>query len=371
MAKRDYYEVLGIARGADAAAVRKAYKRMAMKHHPDRNPGDAGAEERFKELGEAYKILSDPQQRAAYDRFGHAAFEGGGFQPGGGRGGAGGGQPDLSSIFGDIFEDFFNGGGSREARDSAGARRVISNLSLSFEEAALGCSREVRVTLPERCDACKGTGAAAGSRPARCPQCGGNGHLRVQRGFFSAMQACPRCRGRGEVVEKPCQKCKGRGESERARSVTLNVPAGMEDGDTLRMRLDGGGGEILIQVQVLPHDLFERRDLDLIVRIPVSFAAAALGGEVQAPKLGGGRLAVRIPAGSQSGQVFRLRGEGVARRGRGRGDMLCLIAVETPVNLNGEQKDALRRFQESLEKTEGASPKRNSWMETAKKFFGD
>ena len=185
------------------------------------------------------------------------------------------------------------------------------------------------------------------------------------------MQACPRCRGRGEVVEKPCQKCKGRGESERARSVTLNVPAGMEDGDTLRMRLDGGGGEILIQVQVLPHDLFERRDLDLIVRIPVSFAAAALGGEVQAPKLGGGRLAVRIPAGSQSGQVFRLRGEGVARRGRGRGDMLCLIAVETPVNLNGEQKDALRRFQESLEKTEGASPKRNSWMETAKKFFGD
>ena len=369
MAKRDYYEVLGIARGADAAAVRKAYKRMAMKHHPDRNPGDAGAEERFKELGEAYKILSDPQQRAAYDRFGHAAFEGGGVQFGRGRGGAGGGQPDLSSIFGDIFEDFFNGSGSRQARDSAGARRMVSNLSLSFEEAALGCSREVRVTLPERCDACKGTGAAAGSRPVGCPQCGGNGHLRVQRGFFSAMQTCPRCGGRGEVVEKPCQKCGGRGESERTRLVALDVPAGMEDGEALRMRLDGG--EILIQVQVSPHDLFERQDMDLIVRIPVSFATAALGGEVQAPKLGGGRMAIRIPAGSQSGQVFRLRGKGIARRGRGQGDMLCFIAVETPVNLNGEQKDALRRFQESLEKTESASPKRNSWMEKAREFFGD
>ena len=377
MAKRDYYEVLGVDRKADAAAVRKAYKRMAMKHHPDRNPGDAGAEERFKELGEAYKVLSDPQKRAAYDRFGHRAFESGGFPFGaGGSGGGGGGDgPDLSSIFGDIFEDFFAGGGARRARDSAGARRLILDLSLSFEEAALGCSRRIRVTLPERCGACGGDGAEPGSRPVRCPQCEGRGHLRVQRGFFSAMQTCPRCGGRGEAVEKPCRACGGRGETERPRWVSLNVPAGVDDGDSLRMRLDGvegaGEGEALLRIHVEPHPLFERRDGDLIVRIPVSFATAALGGEVQAPKLGGGRMAVRIPAGSQSGQVFRLRGEGVGRRGRGRGDMLCFISVETPVNLNREQREALRDFQQSLEKTKGASPKRNSWLEKAREFFGD
>ena len=370
MAKRDYYEVLGVDRGADAAAIRKAYKRMAMRHHPDRNPGDAGAEERFKELGEAYKILSDPQQRAAYDRFGHAAVGSGGFQFGGARRGAAGeGPPDLSSIFGDIFEDFFNGGGARRARDSAGARRIILDLSLSFEEAALGCSRRVRVTLPERCEVCEGMGAEAGSKPARCRQCGGGGHLRVQRGFFSAMQTCPRCGGRGEVVENPCKRCDGRGETERPRSVALDVPAGVDDGETLRMRLEAG--EVLLRLHVAPHGLFERRDGDLIVRIPVAFATAALGGEVQAPKLGGGRLAISIPAGSQSGQVFRLRGEGVARRGRGRGDMLCFISVETPVNLNREQREALRGFQESLEKTESSSPKRNSWLEKAREFFGD
>ena len=287
------------------------------------------------------------------------------------RGGAraGEGPPDLSSIFGDIFEDFFNGGGSRRARDSAGARRIILDLSLSFEEAALGCSRRVRVTLPERCEVCEGTGAEAGSKPVRCRQCGGGGHLRVQRGFFSAMQTCPRCGGRGEVVENPCKRCDGRGELERPRSVALDVPAGVDDGETLRMRLEAG--EVLLRLHVAPHDLFERRDGDLIVRIPVSFATAALGGEVQAPKLGGGRLAISIPAGSQSGQVFRLRGEGVARRGRVRGDMLCFISVETPVNLNREQREALRRFQESLEKTESASPKRNSWLEKAREFFGD
>ena len=368
MAKRDYYEVLGVDRNADADAIRKAYRRMAMKHHPDRNLGDEGAEERFKELGEAYKILSDPQKKAAYDRFGHRAFEAGGSPFGGGGGGAGG--PDLSSIFGDIFEDFFNGGGGRRARESSGARRVILDLSLSFEEAALGCSRRVRVTLPERCGACEGTGAAPGSAPTSCPQCGGSGHLRVQRGFFSALQTCPKCKGKGEVVENPCKACGGEGETERPRSVALDIPAGVEDGETLRLRLSGDN-EALLRIHAAPHKLFERRDMDLVVRMPVSFATAALGGEVQAPKLGGGRLAVRIPAGSQSGQVFRLRGEGIARRGRGRGDMLCFIAVETPVNLNREQKEALRRFQESLEKNESASPKRNSWLEKAKEFFGE
>ena len=376
MAKRDYYEVLGVDRKADAEAVRKAYKRMAMRHHPDRNPGDAAAEGRFKELGEAYKVLSDPQKRAAYDRFGHAAFDAGGmggFQFGGRRGGGGGeGPPDLSSIFGEIFEDFFNGGGGRSgsrARDSAGARRIILDLSLSFEEAALGCSRRVRVTLPERCGACRGSCAEPGSHPKRCGKCGGGGHLRVQRGFFSAMQTCPDCHGRGEVVEKPCKACGGRGDVERTRSVALDVPAGVDDGEALKMRLEGG--ELLLRVHVSPHELFERRDGDLILRMPVSFATAALGGEVQAPKLGGGRLAVRIPAGSQSGQVFRLRGEGIERRGRGRGDMLCFISVETPVNLNREQREALRRFQQSLEKTQTASPKRASWLEKARAFLGD
>ena len=372
MAKRDYYEVLGVSRDADADAIKKAYRRMAMKHHPDRNLGDPRAEERFKELGEAYKALSDPQKRAAYDRFGHAAFTpGGGFGGGfGGRGSSGAG-PDLSSIFGDIFDDFFNGGGAGGGRGRAGSRprRVVVNLSLSFEEAALGCAKKIRVTLPTKCDDCGGTGAAAGTRPVQCRHCGGEGRVRVQSGFFSAIRPCHYCGGRGEVVEKPCASCGGHGEDERARTVSFNIPSGVEDGESLATRV--GDVSVELRVRAARHRLFERRDVDLVVRIPVSFAVAALGGEVSAPKLGGGKLAVRIPSGSQSGQVFRLPGRGIARHGRARGDMLCQIAVETPVRLTEEQKEMLRQFQDSVEQTESATPKRASWLEKAKEFFSE
>ena len=296
--KRDYYEVLGVARAADGDEIKKSYRRLAMKHHPDRNADDKKAANRFKEIQEAYAVLSDSQKRAAYDRFGHAAA---------GRGAGGGEAADFSSAFDDIFGQFFGGAGgpaAGRARPQARAARV----DLTLEEAAFGCKKKIRINAEARCDDCNGDGAAPGSRPVRCRDCDGAGMRRVSRGIFVMQQTCPRCRGRGTTIDTPCRKCGGRGVATKKTVVSASIPAGIDDGDIFRMH--GDFGELHLRARVLPHALFEREGADLHLEIPVSIVTAALGGEIEAPTLAGGRAKLKIPAGAQSGGVLRLRGKG-------------------------------------------------------------
>jgi molecular chaperone DnaJ len=373
MSKSDYYQVLDVPRTATEADLKKAYRRLAMKYHPDRNPGDHEAEERFKEAKEAYEVLTDPQKRAAYDQFGHA-----GVDPS--RGGGPGMNPGdvFGDIFGEVFGDIFGGG-----RRGGGGRQVFRGadlryeLELDLEQAVFGHNAEVELTTLAECETCTGTGAAKGSAAKRCDTCGGAGQVRMQQGFFTVQQTCPRCKGRGQVIEKPCDSCLGQGRVRRAKTLQVKVPPGVDTGDRIRLSGEGeagrnGGppGDLYVEIAVREHEIFERDGAHLSCEVPICFTIAALGGEVEVPTLDG-HAKIRVPVETQSGRVFRLREKGVKPvRGGQTGDLFCRVVVETPVNLSSEQKDLLRRFEETLRKDpKKHNPREESWLSGVKKFF--
>jgi molecular chaperone DnaJ len=374
MAKRDYYEILEVSKNASESDLKKAYRRLAMKYHPDRNPDDGDAEVRFKEVKEAYEVLSDPQKRSAYDQFGHAGVDpsaGGGPGAGGfGRGGA-----DFSDIFSDVFGDIF-GGGRGGGRAFRGAD-LRYRMEVSLEEAVQGVDRDIQIPTQVRCDECDGSGAAPGSEPVTCQTCNGHGDVRVQQGFFSIQQTCPRCDGTGQVISDPCRKCRGKGTVPDQKTLSVQVPPGVDTGDRIRLSGEGepgeqGGppGDLYVEMVVKPHPIFTREGGDLRCDIPLNVTTAALGGEIEVPTLAG-RVTLRIPAGTQSGKVFRVRGKGVKPvRGGTHGDLLCRVMVETPVNLTARQKALLEELSETLEQDgEHHNPRGSSWLDTVKSFF--
>ncbi|MFG6564210.1 molecular chaperone DnaJ [Sulfitobacter sp. 1A13421] len=377
MAKRDYYEVLGVAKGASADEIKKAYRRKVKDLHPDRNKDNPQAEAQFKEVGEAYDVLKDGDKKAAYDRYGHAAFEGG---MGGGRpgGGMGGGQGDFSSAFSDVFDDLFGdfmgqrgGGGGRRAARGADLRY---NLRISLEDAFSGMQKSITVPASVQCDACDGSGAEGGAEPSTCPTCSGMGKVRAQQGFFTVERTCPTCSGMGQIVKNPCKKCRGAGRVEKERTLSVNIPAGVETGTRIRLAGEGeagmrGGpsGDLYIFIEVADHELFERDGPNLFCRVPVSMSAAALGGNIEVPTIDGGRGRVQIPAGSQSGRQMRLRGKGMPPlRGGGVGDMIIELAVETPVNLTNRQKELLREFEGEAQNN---NPESSNFFSSVKSFW--
>ncbi len=372
MSKRDYYEILGVDRNASEADLKKAYRRMAQKYHPDRNPDDEEALTRFREAKEAFEVLSDSQKRAAYDQFGHAGVD----QGAGGGGGYGGfGGADFSDIFGDVFGDIFGGGRRRSARGAD----LRYNLEISLEEAVQGTETEIRIPTLVECETCHGSGARPGSEPKTCSTCSGMGQVRMQQGFFSIQQTCPTCRGEGRTVDDPCPGCRGRGRREESKTLSVKIPAGVDTGD--RIRLSGEGemgdrgappGDLYVEVRVKPHPIFERDGANLICDVPIDIATAALGGEVDVPTLDG-RVKLKIPAGTQSERTFRLRGKGVRPvRGGNPGDVLCRARVETPVDLTARQKELFQELQETLgEGSTKHSPRQRSWLDGVKKFFED
>jgi len=373
--KRDYYEVLGVAKNADEAEIKKAYRRMAMKLHPDRNPDDPKAEEKLKAVNEAYEVLSDTQKRGAYDQFGHAGVNS---QFGGGQGGP---QDfgNFSDIFSDVFGDIFGGagGGARGGRRNGPQRGsdLRYNLEMTLEDAVRGGEKKIRIPVLEKCEPCNGSGAKAGSKPVTCNTCGGIGQVRMQQGFFSVQQTCPNCRGRGTIISDPCTSCHGQGRKEESKTLSVKIPPGVDTGDRVRLSGEGeagpnGGpsGDLYVQVAVREHDVFKREGKDLYCEVPISIIDATLGGELEVPTLDG-KIKLKVPEGSQTGKLFRLRGKGVAPvRGGAAGDMLCRVVIETPVNLNKHQKDLLRELQTSMESGHN-SPHRSTWFEKVKKFF--
>ena len=368
MSKRDYYVVLEVEKTATEAEIKKAYRRLAMKLHPDRNPGDKAAEEAFKEAKEAYEVLSDAHKRATYDRFGHA-----GLDP------SRGGGVDPSEVFGDLFGEVFGDifGGRRGGRQVFRGADLRYELELDLEQAVFGHSAEIEIATLAECETCHGSGAAKGTTPARCTTCNGAGQVRMQQGFFAVQQTCPRCKGRGVMVEKPCDSCYGQGRVRRARTLAVKVPAGVDSGDRIRLSGEGeagrnGGppGDLYVEIAVRKHAIFERAGADLSCEVPVTFTTAALGGEIEVPTLGGS-APLKIPSGTQSGKVLRLKDKGVRPvRGGATGDLFCRIVVETPVNLSAEQKAILRQFEEALKKDpKKHSPREESWLAGVKRFF--
>ncbi len=352
MSKRDFYDVLGVSKNASDAEMKKAYRRKAMELHPDRNQDNPKAESQFKEVNEAYEVLKDGDKKAAYDRFGHAAFEGGGGSQGFGHGGG----ADFSSAFSDVFEDLFGdfmGGGRGAAQRATRGSDLRYNLRIVLEEAYSGKQKTISVQSSAACDACNGSGAAGGAEPSNCPTCSGMGKVRAQQGFFTVERTCPTCSGRGQIINNPCPACGGAGRRQKERSLSVNIPAGVETGTRIRLAGEGeaglrGGpsGDLYIFIEVQEHPIFEREGQNLFCRIPVSFATAALSGEIEAPTIDGGRSRVKVPAGSQSGKQMRLRGKGMpALRGGPAGDLYIELAIETPVNLTPQQKDLLREFE--------------------------
>jgi len=375
MAKRDYYDVLGVAKNAEAAELKTAYRKLAMKFHPDRNPDAKDAEDKFKEAKEAYEILSDDDKRAAYDRHGHAGVDP---NMAGGRGGGdpfGGGS--FQDIFGDVFGDIFGtgragGGGGRAARGAD----LRYNLELSLEEAVRGTKVELRVPSWQRCDTCAGSGAKKGSAPVTCNTCGGAGQVRMSQGFFSIQQSCPHCHGRGTVIKDACGTCNGQGRTQKERTLSVKVPAGVDNGD--RIRLSGEGeagvagaapGDLYVHVHVKEHPIFQREESNLFCEVPISFATATLGGEVEVPTLDG-RVMLKVPAETQTGKLFRLRAKGVQpMRGGSPGDLMCKIVIETPVKLNSKQRVLLEEFEKALKEEPKHNPRANSWFDGVKTFF--
>ena len=364
--KRDYYEVLGLDKGASDEEIKKAYRKLAKQYHPDLHPGDKSCEEKFKEIGEAYEILSDPDKKARYDQYGHAAFDpNAGFGGGGGFGGFGD-FGDLGDILGNIFGGGFGGFGSSQTRRNAPQKgeNVRIRLGISFEEAAFGCTKELSIPRVEDCDDCGGTGCKPGTSPESCPDCGGTGTVRTsQRTPFGVMQstaACRKCGGTGKLIKEPCPKCAGKGKVRRTRSISVNIPSGIDDGQTVSLRGQGhaganGGpaGDLLITVSVKAHPLFERDGSSILFEMPISFVQAALGAEVEVPTLDG-KVKYTIPEGTQTGTTFRLRGKGVPYlNGSGRGDQYVTVNIETPKNLSKEQKELLREFAEATGGGEG------------------
>ncbi|GMR01076.1 MAG: molecular chaperone DnaJ [Gammaproteobacteria bacterium] len=371
MSKRDYYEVLGVSRDASEADLKKAYRRLAMKYHPDRNTDDSEeSETRFKEAKEAHEVLSDASKRAAYDQYGHA-----GVDPSmGGRPGAGG----FEDVFGDVFGDIFGGGGRRRQRAQRGAD-LQYNLELSLEDAVFGTEVKIRVATMVSCKTCSGSGAKEGTSAATCTTCGGAGQVRMQQGFFAVQQTCPQCRGKGKMISNPCPDCHGQGRKQEQKTLSVKVPAGVDTGDRIRLANEGEAGEngalngdLYVQMHVKPHDIFTRDDNDLFCEMPISIGTAALGGEIEVPTLNG-KLRLKIPHETQTGKLFRMRGKGVKPvRGGATGDLLCRVNVETPVKLSNRQKDLLKEFEKSIQEAgEKHSPQHASWGDRMKKFFDD
>ena len=375
MSKRCYYEVLEVARNVSEADLKKAFKRKAMKYHPDRNPDDKNAEEKFKEAKEAFDVLSDPQKRSAYDQFGHAGVEGMGGMGGGPGGGAEGFS--FSDIFGDVFSDIFGGGGGGGGSRAYRGSDLQYNLELGLEEAVAGTTVKIQVPTQVTCDECGGSGAKKGTSPTTCTTCGGHGQVRMQQGFFSVQQTCPRCHGTGQMISDPCNKCHGTGRNEERKTLSVKVPPGVDTGDRIRLSGEGEAGEnggsagdLYVQIRVRAHEIFQRDGNNLYCEVPVSFTTAALGGELEVPTLDG-KVNLKVPPESQTGKQFRLRGKGVKPvRGGSTGDLICKIMIETPVNLNARQKDLLKEFDGTLE--EGGkrhNPKASSWLDGVKNFF--
>ncbi|MCK8515785.1 molecular chaperone DnaJ [Methylonatrum kenyense] len=373
MANRDYYEILGVQKTASESDLKKAYRRLAMKFHPDRNPGDQEAEARFKEVKTAYEVLSDPRKRAAYDQFGHAGVDGAAGMGGGPRG-----SGNFSDIFSDVFGDIFGGRRGGGAGMFRGAD-LRYNLDLSLEEAVNGTETTIRIPSWTPCGTCDGKGQRDGKAPDICPTCKGHGDVRVQQGFFSIQQSCPQCGGTGAVVTDPCPDCSGQGRTEHTKEISVKIPAGVDTGDRIRLAGEGepgerGGppGDLYVQVMVREHPIFTRDGEHLRCQMPIGFVTACLGGELEVPTLSG-RVTLRIPEGTQSGKVFRVRGKGVKPvRGGPQGDLLCRVVVETPVNLTRAQRELLDQLGETLE--EGGkrhNPETSSWLDKAKRFFED
>lgn len=365
MSKRDYYEILGVSKEAGDDELKKAYRRLAMKHHPDRNPGDHAAEEKFKEANEAYEVLTDAQRRAVYDKYGHDGLQ------------RGGGGPDMGGfgdIFGDVFSDIFGGGGRGGPRRGADLRYM---MDLTLEQAVFGSAETIRIPTHAECEACHGEGTSNGKKPPECPTCKGQGQVRVQQGFFVLQQSCPHCRGRGTLIIDPCKPCRGTGHVRKEKTLEVKVPPGVDTGDRIRLTGEGERGErnapsgdLYVQINVKPHEFFEREGSDLFCTVPISLITAALGGEQEVPTLQG-KHTLSVPEGTQNGRQFRLKGKGVKPvRGGATGDIICTVLVETPVKLNKEQKELLKQFSATVDKDQGKhSPETSSWLGKARKFF--
>jgi molecular chaperone DnaJ len=374
MSKRDYYEILGVSKTANDAELKSSFRKLAMQCHPDRHPGDIAAEAKFKELNEAYQVLSDGQKRGAYDRFGHAAFENGG--------GPGGGNPDFSDFMSDIFDSFFGdarGGGRGGPRAANGRERGADlryNLEIGLEDAFSGKNASIRVPTSIACEVCAGTGAKPGSKSRQCPTCGGHGRVRANQGFFSVERTCPTCAGRGEIIDDPCKNCQGAGRVTRERTLSVNIPAGVEDGTRIRLAGEGeaglrGGpaGDLYIFLSIKPHAIFQRDGADLFCRVPLGLTSAALGGEIEVPTLTGEQARVKIPEGTQTGKQFRLKGKGMSvLRSRETGDLYIQVLVETPQKLTARQRELLLEFER--ESSGATHPEAAGFFGRVKDFLG-
>lgn len=375
MAKRDFYEILGVAKGASEEDIKKSYRKLAMKYHPDRNPDNKEAEEKFKEVKEAYEMLTNPEKREAYDRYGHA-----GVDPNMGGGGFGGGAGGFGDAFGDIFGDIFGGG--RGGRNAGGPQvyrgaDLRYNLEITLEQAANGFDTTIRVPSWDKCDTCHGSGAKPGTQPVTCTTCAGHGQVRMQQGFFSIQQTCPKCHGSGKIIPEPCPSCSGAGRIKRNKTLEVKIPAGIDNG--MRIRSTGNGepgtnggpsGDLYVEIHIKPHAVFQREGDDLHCEMPISFTKAAIGGEIEVPTLTG-KVSFTVPEGTQTGKTFRLKGKGIKGVRSGyAGDLFCHMIVETPVKLTEKQKDLLREF-DRLTNEGGAkhSPQSKGWMDKVKDFF--
>ena len=374
MSKRDFYDILGVSRTADARELKSAYRKLAMKYHPDRNPGDEKAEKAFKDVNEAYNILKDDQQRAAYDQYGHAAFEGGGGQ------GGGAGSFDFGGGFADIFEEMFGGfGGGRRAGGAQRGADLRYNMQISLEDVFQGKSTEIKIPSAVKCQSCQGSGAQKGTQPENCGQCKGHGRVRVQQGFFTMERACPACGGQGKVIKSPCGSCHGAGQIQKEKTLQVKIPAGIDEGNRIRLSGEGepgqkGGsaGDLYIFVTIEPHTIFQRDEANIYCRVPLSMVKAALGGSLEVPTIDGGRARLTIPDGTQSKQQFRLSGKGMpVLHSHQRGDMFVEVAVETPVHLTKRQRELLQEFASEASDDHSNSPQSRGFFDRAKEFWDD
>jgi len=372
MAKRDYYDVLGVNKSSTADQIKSAYRKLAIKHHPDKNEGDKAAEEKFKEASEAYHVLSNAERKQSYDNFGHAAFENGG----GGRGGFG--NFDFSSHFSDIFEDFFGegfGGGRKSRRSNNRGSDLRYDLSITLEEAYTGKKQDIKFSTSEKCDTCKGSGSKPGHNAGSCSMCGGHGQVRSSQGFFTVQQTCPQCSGSGEEITNPCSSCNGQGKKQTSKRLSVTIPKGVDDGTRIRLAGKGeagsrgaGNGDLYLFINVYSHDFFKRSDENLFFECPIAIADAALGSSIEIPTIDGGKAKIKIPSGTQSGKQLRLKGKGMPyMRGSGNGDLYVQVNTEVPVSLNKEQKELLEKFREI--ENEKSNPSIKKFFQKAKNFW--
>ena len=375
MAKRDFYDVLGVSKNASPEELKSAYRKLALKHHPDKNPGDKISEEKFKEAGEAYGILSDSEKKQNYDNFGHAAFEGGGGRQAGGFGGGFGGA-DFSDIFEDFFGDFGGGGRSRGGRSTNNRGSDLRyDLSITLEEAYKGKKQDIKFSTTEKCTTCKGNGSKPGHSPDRCTVCGGNGKVRSNQGFFTVQQTCPQCQGTGEEINNPCTDCNGQGNKQASKKISVTIPKGVDDGTRIRLAgkgeagtKGGANGDLYLFINVHSHDLFKRSDENLFFEFPISIADAALGTTIEIPTIDGGKAKIKIPDGTQNAKQFRLKGKGMPyMRGSGNGDLYVQINTEVPISLNKEQKELLEKFRKI--ENEKSNPSIKKFFQKAKNFW--